>query len=147
MVYYIKSDSLNPWLPSREQHAQVLRVSSLLDEMVDLSADTQWYSILNPFQFFLQPDQNPLCYLVEVRALASGCSGLRCVEDVSSIVCRGVFSMFWSSLKVEGLEGTQSPLVERVMQQDLIICHIHMTVSYKQVCQFTTINKQTSIIP
>ena len=44
---------LYPGLPTREEKAQVTGVSCLLNELVDLSANTQRYTIFNPFQFLL----------------------------------------------------------------------------------------------
>ena len=44
---------LNPWLPSWEEPTQVSWVSGFLDQVIDLSADTQGHSILNPLQFLL----------------------------------------------------------------------------------------------
>lgn len=115
-VYYyslILRSLLNPRLPSWKQDTQVLWVGSFLNEMVHLPTNTERYTILYPFQLLLQPNDNPLSHLVEVRVRAS-LVGVCCLEDVSIGSCVGsrcVVTLFSAALKVESFQRTQSPLV------------------------------------
>ena len=102
----IAGDQSNPWLPAWEEDTEVLRVSSLLDEVVDLSTHTERYTILYPLQLLLQPYQHPLCHLVEVGAGAC-LVDVGSVEDVSRanhshVASRYVFSLLRTTLQVEG---------------------------------------------
>lgn len=119
----IQKISSNPSLPTWEQDTQVLRVCGLLDEMVHLSRHTQRNTILNSFQLLLQPDEDPFCHLVQVR-VHPAFGGVRCLRDIFCIT--SVVSMIRTSLQVDGLEGTQGPLVEGVVEQNLWVVSRNM---------------------
>lgn len=61
----------NPCLPAGEEAAQVFRIHGLLDEEVDLAADTEHRSLLHTFEFLLQPQQHALRHLVEALTVAA----------------------------------------------------------------------------
>ena len=93
----------NPWLPSGEEFAEVSWVRGLLDQMIDLSANTQGHPLLDPLQLLLQSDENPLRHLVSGLSLSTrGCgvvAGLPCsVKERCAL-----FPWLLPSLKVHGL--------------------------------------------
>ena len=92
-----------PWLPSGEEFAEVSWVCGLLDQMIDLSANTQGHPLLDTLQLLLQSDENPLCHLVSGLSLSTrGCgvvAGLPCsVKERCAL-----FPWLLPSLKVHGL--------------------------------------------
>lgn len=71
-ILFLRRSSLDPGLPAMEQSAEVFGVHGLLDEQVDLPPDAKYCALLQPFQFLLQPQQHPLCHLVETLTVTAG---------------------------------------------------------------------------
>ena len=102
--YYCKTThGSNSWLSSGEEFAEVSWVRGLLDQMIDLSANTQGHPLLDPLQLLLQSDENPLRHLVSGLSLSTRGCGVVAGLPSSVKERRTLFPRLLPPLKVHGL--------------------------------------------